>query len=506
MHSEDFGKDKLEFSKEVERILRDAGNEMADFTGFVFPSVQFAQKELIAKCVFFQARFIGKANFRGATFSQGAHFAMSYFEDDADFNEVNFNQAADFTCAWFKKCADFANSNFGHSAIFDGAVLGNASFSGVTFAEGGDFLNAHFDHSAYFLRALFLKEANFAGARFNEKAVFVNGSFHGNTQFRNAIFGQTASFDEAKFDALLDFTYARFTGQADFRETRFRRDEKALPGPVFSLSEFCLPEEVVFYKTYLGQAVFHNRDVSRVTFSSVEWRERKGNRKWMVFEEEIDLSDNAARALKPSPDNPNDRDYGLIAELYQQLKKNFDERRDYWTAGDFHYGEMEMKRLSTRSRWRINRWLHRNLGLAAFYKHGSEYGESYLRPAKLLIGVLLMFGLLYPLTGLYQDRTRDTRVTGRAILGRAVSPQTAERFILTYWQPFVEQDDEAKWRARNRLVWNSMLTSVFTALFQRDLIYDPAYPGGRILAVLEQALTSTLFAIFLLAIRRQFRR
>jgi hypothetical protein len=30
------------------------------------------------------------------------------------------------------------------------------------------------------------------------------------------------------------------------------------------------------------------------------------------------------------------RDYGLIAELYEQVKKNYDDKRDYWTGGDFH--------------------------------------------------------------------------------------------------------------------------------------------------------------------------
>ena len=61
----------------------------------------------------------------------------------------------------------------------------------------------------------------------------------------------------------------------------------------------------------------------------------------MVFEELVDLEDPYdANGLKPQKDNPGEREYELIAILYQQLKKNYDARQDYWTAGDFHYGEL----------------------------------------------------------------------------------------------------------------------------------------------------------------------
>lgn len=508
MHSEDPGKGGAEFWNEVERILSEAGTGVADFTEFVFPGVQFAHKHLVAKCIFWQARFTKNVSFRRAVFDQGAHFAMTFFENNADFSEVSFTQAADFTGAWFKRQANFENSNFASSPLFDGAVLGDGLFSGVTFAEGASFFATKFERSASFSRATFLKEANFVGAKFNEKAIFVNASFEEAARFEKVVFKRTVSFDEARFDALADFSYTRFAGGGDFRGTTFRSDAEALPGPVFSLAEFCVPEAVVFYKTYLGQAVFHNCDVSKVIFSSVEWRERRGNHKRMLFEEEIDLNNKAAVALKPSARKPDERDYGLIAELYQQLKKNFDERRDYWTAGDFHYGEMEMKRVSSRRKNKIMRCIHSNLGLAAFYKYASQYGESYVRPALLLFGVLVAFGLLYPVAGLHHDSSRDFSLTSRPDLSGADSVRAVERSVFTYWQPLPGEEGDylARWHARARLFWHGIWASVFIALFQRDLLYEPLYPGGRILAAFEQALTSTLFALFLLAVRRQFRR
>jgi len=50
------------------------------------------------------------------------------------------------------------------------------------------------------------------------------------------------------------------------------------------------------------------------------------------------------------------------------------------------------------------------------------------------------------------------------------------------------------------------MTTIGTAAFQRDLAYEPSYPWGKLLATVETALTSTLLALFLLAVRRQFRR
>jgi len=50
------------------------------------------------------------------------------------------------------------------------------------------------------------------------------------------------------------------------------------------------------------------------------------------------------------------------------------------------------------------------------------------------------------------------------------------------------------------------MTALNVAAFQRDFAYEPSYPWGRLLALLEALLTSTLVALFLLALRRQFRR
>jgi hypothetical protein len=61
-------------------------------------------------------------------------------------------------------------------------------------------------------------------------------------------------------------------------------------------------------------------------------------------------------------------------------------------------------------------------------------------------------------------------------------------------------------RAEVRLAAKGLITSVDTATLQRSSEYAPAYPWGRVLAIVETLLTATLFGLFLLAIRRQFKR
>jgi len=61
-------------------------------------------------------------------------------------------------------------------------------------------------------------------------------------------------------------------------------------------------------------------------------------------------------------------------------------------------------------------------------------------------------------------------------------------------------------RADATLFGKGLIASVDTATFQKSAEYAPTYPWGRVLAIIETLLTSSLFALFLLAIRRQFRR
>jgi uncharacterized protein YjbI with pentapeptide repeats len=452
IHSRHPAKDNAAFQREFERILQEAGEGEADFSLFVFPNSDYPRREFMARCIFAWATFAQGASFMGATFTQKANFRGSTFTQGADFSGATFTQKASFTVATFTQVADFSEA---------------------TFTQEADFMVATFTRAA---------------------------------DFRKTTFTEAADFREAVFQA-----------GVRFRETEFRNDGTREAGPAFSEATFAKPEAVTFYKCYLGQALFHNCDVSKFVFSVVRWRKRS-NGKSVVFEEGVKVGGKDylfAEALRPGEGDADERNYTLIAELYQQLKKNYDDRRDYWTAGDFHYGEMEMKRLHSASRHPWVRWLHRYTGLAAWYKYASGYGESYVRPFVMLCAVILLFALLYPLAGLRWQPGNARAEAGErqsasdsAANGGASAKSEDAHLPVIYWDfgEFLSRDSKGNMHGSLACFGHSLMTTLYVAAFQKNLEYQPSYPWGRLLALVEVVVTSTLIALFLLAVRRQFRR
>jgi uncharacterized protein YjbI with pentapeptide repeats len=525
MHLEDPAKSDEEFQKEFERILGAAGDGVADFTRFVFPSAVYEKREFAAHCifsratfteaaifyeatftevadfvgatftqnavfveakftkganfgeatfkrdaVFFGARFTRVAYFLGATFSKAVRFSQATFTQDIYFNRATFTQEADFIGARFTRCAYFIEATFSHAGYFSRArFVQAADFSRATFTQVAGFIEARFARDAHFREARFT-HAEFFLVTFTQEADFTGATFAGVADFRRAVFTGAARFapsaggggEEAKPCEFKDralFQDARFQDYADFRGPVFGESGNSTARPVFSLARFERPERVTFYKTWLGQTLFVNCDVSKLSFSDVVWG-RDGERV-KLYEETVALGDGA--------------------ETYHQLKNNYDSRGDPWTANDFHYGEMEMRRRS--SRWP-------RIGLTALYKYASQYGLSMARPLAWLAGVLLLFTLLYPLAGL-RPRTQPV-------------PPAPQVKPITYRN----LPEATRWLPRPVcLLRHSAMTTLAVASLQREAAYyEPAYGLGRLLGILELAATSTLAALFILAVRRQFKR
>jgi uncharacterized protein YjbI with pentapeptide repeats len=455
MHSRDPKKSRGLFLREIRAIVEraEAGNFSATFAFFMFPPGSYEGIEFPVKCDFSFAHFLGDTEFCKSTFEKEATFSSVVFE-------------------------------------------GRASFSGARFCENGSFLEAKFSEGADFSYAEFGGMMIFIGARFGHESSFVSATFGAEADLSGAHFGGRVRFWRTAFKRVILFRNTQFEGPVEFWNTQFASEDPDKSSAIFALCRFPTSAPTVFYRTDLSQALFHNCDISFVTFSSVRWRQRRTNGKRFLFEEEVNLEDKLAACDLCVPSfGRQQRNYQLIAETYQQLKKNYDERKDYWTAGDFHYGEMEMKRLNSKSQNPVVIGLKRHLGLTALYKYGAQYGESYSRPLLLLLCTILTFGLLFPLPGL--DLRSDA--------GSAVSAN--HRQLLSYTSVFAGTPSAMEVVTRSLpVIGNSLITSVSVAAFQKDLRYAPAYPWGRILAMLELLCSSTALGLFFIAIRRQFRR
>lgn len=435
----------------------------------------------------------------GAHFEDKVHCDEVTFEGNVEFDESVFNEQA-FLEVVFRKKAVFSGATFKKPATIPATFEGLANFAGTTFEAEANFSKATFKQKAdlkttfsarsLFDDTVFEKDVDFSCAKFAEEASFLGTKCNGNADFSRADFKGKTVFKSAQFSKIADFRAAQFRARVTFWGESFRKDEELEAGPIFVLAEFTEESRALFYETDLSHALFHNCNISNVTFSSVRWRERPHSETRMAFEEVVPLESDEALKLENGK-----RNYGLIAQLYHQLKKNYDERLDYGAADDFHFGEMEMKRLKVPTKGQLlglRQFSHRHLGLAAWYRLGSSYGNSYVRPAAWLLFVLLMFAALFPLAGLKKVVTNTAGVAPPPITYR--SEWSAE-------SPFHD-----KVRAELKLLGKSALASIDTASFQKTSEYVPTYPWGRALAILETLLTATLVALFLLAIRRRFRR
>jgi uncharacterized protein YjbI with pentapeptide repeats len=512
MHSKDPRKQSgqlfVEFRQEFERILEKAGEGEAHFEGFIFHQLSLFGRKFRAICRFVGATFTQDADFPCATFTKDADFAHAIFTRNANFWNATFKEGANFYEATFTQYADFREATFTQYANFSRVTFTqNAAFNLATFTQAACFGLAVFTQNSYFYKATFMQNAEFSGVTFTQDADFheatftQNAQFHGanftqDADFSGATFTQNAEFEETKFYGMAYWTRSRFLDQAEFRHTKFEPLDKAKPSAVFAQARFSKPSEIIFDDVDLSRTLFHNCDVSQVWFtSSVRWVTRKNNFGYAVFDETIPLDQKQTEGLK----RDGQRDYQAVAQVYRQLKKNYDSRLDYWTANMFHFGEMEMMRLAepaegklhaflrVRPMW-LRQWLLRRLRLVALYRWASDYGNRYVKPMLWLLTILVLFAALLPLPGVGLMRQGATQ------------PET----YISVWN-LQKSFGENLW-AESDLTLNSLIASVDTATFQRSAEYAPAYPWGRVLAILETLLTSSLFALFLLALRRQFRR
>jgi hypothetical protein len=90
---------------------------------------------------------------------------------------------------------------------------------------------------------------------------------------------------------------------------------------------------------------------------------------------------------------PQNQIYDYVQDLYQQLKRNFENQGSYTEAGDFYYGEMECYRKSS--------WARRYLpSLINLYRISSGDGQRYIRAGIVLILMLLFFAGAHLFLGL----------------------------------------------------------------------------------------------------------
>jgi Pentapeptide repeats (9 copies) len=392
------------------QISGDAFFRKARFGG----DATFAEAQFSGKAGFGRAQFSGDASFYQAQFSSDATFLRAQFSRDPGFIKTRFSGPVDFIDARFAADASFGSARFsGDTRFGDAQFSGKANFGWAHFSDYASFGGARFSgdarfHAARFAGTAYLGPMVVVGTLDCDDAVFdddvrIQTSACALTCRRTQFDGRgelsvrwaEVALDDATFvgrshlvgvgplprlddtavrDARADASYADRAGRPDQR-----LDAQARPR-LLSMRQANV-ENLALWNVDLRACRFFGAlglDELRIEadceFAAPpgSWRTRRRT----LAEEHDWRADpgDAAPTRGPSPwlppecqpaawlerDNTTEiLDPRRIASLYRALRKAFEDRKDEPGAGDFYYGEMEMRRQrpppTPATEWRFTR-------------------------------------------------------------------------------------------------------------------------------------------------------
>lgn len=392
-----------EFTKTLEEHRKEKGD---DFRHMVFPGDANFSLGFTKVAYFGGVRFTKAAHFNGATFAQGADFSGATFTEVADFNVTTFSERACFCKAKFSGEVDFGQARFTKGADFGRVTFTKGvSFTGADFSEGANFEWVTFDKGG---------EVSFAWTRFSKGVNFMRATFNEGSDFSGTTFGSNGAV----------FSLAKFLGEMFFAGDQQADGEIV---PIFSevevhFTEVAIlpPGKITFRRASLEKCRFLGTDLRTVRTVWVQWPEivdpmvRRlaewpliGPRikKWRIGRR-VGVYDEI-HALEGKEKEGTHPPWPEIEQLYRQLKQNYEDQRDYERAGDFHYGEKEMRRKNPETSWGL--WL-----LLIFYRLVSGYGERVLKPILWALGLSVVCAVVYLCDLSLKEATSGNLTSGKS--------------------------------------------------------------------------------------------
>ena len=359
----------------------------------------------------------------------------------------------------------------------------HVDFSGAVFHRMANLSNVPLGQESRFTKCVFRAPLSF-NISVLRRAVFHEAVFEDEASFNGVTFIDFCNFAGARFLGPVDFTWAKIDGRLWFRggnegnivfygPTNMQRLELK-PGADLTIESACVEKLSLLYT-----------DAERITLRNVEWSAtapfRFGARRRRRFwdEQGIDKSSVAPDRLE------------AIATAYRQMVIASEKRREFEAAEDFHYGEMEMRRLLIAHRYA--RWMRpvaRNLSGIGLYRILSGYGGSYLRALVALLLFILSLPVAFLFTGLRENPTGSSKQPELIQYRFAINPDEKAaapgEFVRDYGHALVHT------------------LSILT--FQRDRQYRPATTTSQSVEAVASFILAGQAALLLLAVRRAFKR
>jgi uncharacterized protein YjbI with pentapeptide repeats len=434
---------KFQDSLNRELNLGDDGNPV-DLSGSVFPpSVIFAShRSKFPDVVFAHTQFLGKVDFDNTVFSGRLDFRQALFVDFASFRNAQF-QVAYFQDAKFQQGARFSGSRFGTAQFMNAQFGAESDFSDLTVESAIGFRSASIASGIFDRSSLGGNLIDFSHTRFS--------GLH--CRFRQVTFGGEATFRNAMIGSLVnEFANSRFIKNAVFAGKELIEpcdfSETTFEGDAI-FSDRDLPDGMIFEGArFLGRPVFYNAKIhAGIDFSgaSFEFRNASG------------------------------------VQAFRYMRKEMEDRRDRPQEARFYRLEKRCERLR-----------HHLLSFDRFaswaYDAFSGYGQSMAAPLGWLAASVLFFAGLYcayfgfvdidSLTALFDDE--GNWKASLSFLGFSLE-QVARPFAI--------------WSGRYETAQKELATLVASGGL-----------GLRIISSVQTLTSLSLIAMFVVALRWQFRR
>lgn len=406
--------------------------------------------------ILMDATLAGDVWFNGAHFLGEANFSRTRFGGKPLFDDAIFEIDAWFTATLFGSGASFSEAKFGAKAKFDAAKFqGPAWFDGAQFGDNAEFDNVRFDGTAWFETATFSKAARFNRTEFGEDAWYFRANFGRMALFFASKFGADVTFKECLFfgDAILHYEtiagmlqaqdcwffdslqldYMRierpaYLTQCRFRHMRYRnhtgervflngchnvdwttdeivldsatgkqltagpRNRGAKSDPTrLGLLDFVDQRAslLTFQNTDLSRANLMGADLEGARFISCTWEGRPSVRYRKPY---LDLVHESAT------ENRDVNALRGVEALCRQVRTVLEKDKHFAQAGDFHYHEMDARRhllrIAANAGGKLE-WVQR-LPLW-IYRLTSDYGENYLKLSGWMVGSLVLTGTVISL-------------------------------------------------------------------------------------------------------------
>jgi uncharacterized protein YjbI with pentapeptide repeats len=491
------------FSKDKKTDFRSAKFFGADFSDITFPNqTDFSDTTYEHAATFTGVTFCEEANFYYSVFLQVVYFKYARFQKGADFSEVLFWHIADFSDATFAGKTRFARS--GHKLSFEGETniikdfFGEGRFRRLTLEDGAEvvFDKVNLSQATFLdtnVEDFIFRDVRWFQPESRMKRWFRDMLVRYIRNRQGAPAKLSAFHDEEDIRDRQQWLIKRYIRQLEAQIQAGNQPETAKAessgesqngegqkNPGNANKDSNETKTLISTKprlTHWDRALYRFRNVV------LKWSDRNSSSSsglsrekalWDEFYNVIDISE---------------KDYEKIAENYRQLVLNYEKRREYDVAENFHFGEMHMRRRrkgASRKWWMPSRWVNGH----SIYGLSSSYGTSYRRALLIFALIFLLLSIAFQYSG-YQIIEPKSGTVVRTIEYEVLHKSNYQSVPFRQWWADFSQ---------------SLMFTLTLITFQKGDFYRPLDGLSRLWLSVGTLALAGQAALLFLAIRRRFKR